>query len=391
MSPTSAFPAPMDQHAEPGDRAAARLGRWITSGTGYLAVLTAVGGLLVVLAYAIGGWHITAETVQVTGKDFSWLRPDSWGLSLLQTGNLTVDGLGLAVAVYVAYGIAGRVALVPAFVGGVASASLHTGYLGGLAAAVLAGATTRALCKITVPARWRPLMTKAVIPLLAALTTVVFFSAIISPRLDWLSFWLYQKLVDLELTDERLALGLVLGLIACCDFGGIFKKIAYAYTLAGLSSYVPSPAHMTFMAVVVAAGMAPTLGLSLATVVRRRLFTEAERNYGKVAWLLGLIPVPAAGVPFALRDPLRVIPATMAGGAVTGMLTMTFGSTMAVPYGGVFAADQLGKPLLFAAAIAAGGLVTAGVTVALKSLRRTAPASATADTTATRPKVPVAV
>jgi fructose-specific phosphotransferase system IIC component len=169
------------------------------------------------------------------------------------------------------------------------------------------------------------------------------------------------------------------------------KKIAYAYAIGGIQSYSPTADHMTFMAVAMAAGMAPTLGLSLATAVRRRLFTEAERNYGKVAWLLGLAPVPAAGVPFVLRDPLRVIPATMAGGAVTGVLTMTFGSTMAVPFGGAFAADQLGKPLLFVVAVVAGALVTAAVTVALKSLRRTAPVTATADTTGIRPTVPMAV
>jgi PTS system fructose-specific IIC component len=84
-----------------------------------------------------------------------------------------------------------------------------------------------------------------------------------------------------------------------------------------------------------------------------------------VAWLLGAAGVSEGAVPFALADPLRVIPASRAGGAVTGVLTMTFGATMAVPRDGVFAADQLGEPLLFAAAIAGGALTTAALTIVL--------------------------
>lgn len=394
MSPTtSASPAPMDQHAAPGDHAGTRLGRWLTAGIPQLATLTALGGLLVVLAYAIGGWQITQSSTNVSGQQFSWLRPDSWAVSLLQTGNLTLDVLCLAVALYIAYGIAGRSAMIPAFAGGLAAVTMNTGYLGGLAAGVLAGAATQALQRINVPARWRPLMAKAVIPLLTTLVTaVVFFSALVDPQLAQLHTWLYDKLVTLEVTDHRLALGLLLGLIVCCDFGGAVHKIALVYAIGGIDSFRPTPAHLAFMAVVVAAGMVPPLGMALATVVRRKLFTPAERGYGKVAWLLGAAGIPEATVPFALRDPLRVIPAAMAGGAVTGALTMTFGPTMAVPYGGFFAADQLGKPLLFAAAVAAGVLVTAALAVALKSLARTAPATATvgaAPAGTTRRKVPV--
>ncbi|MGW1783664.1 fructose-specific PTS transporter subunit EIIC [Streptomyces sp. NPDC002143] len=384
MSPTT--PVPMDQHAAPEGRVAARLGKWLTAGSGHLATLTALGGVLVVLAYALGGWQIIQSSADLAGQQFSWLRLDSWAAALLKTGNLTLSILGLAVALYTAYGIAGMPAMIPAFAGGLAAVTMNTGYLGGLAAGVIASTATRGLQKITVPARLRPLMTRAVIPLVATLVTaVVFFSALLQPQLAHLNAWLYNKLVTLELTDHHLVLGVVLGLVVCCDFGGAVYKIAYGYALAGLNTYNPSPDHLTFMAVVVAAGMVPSLGLSLATVVRRKLFTPAERSYGAVAWLLGVAGIPESAVPFALADPLRVIPASMAGGAVTGVLSMAFGTTMAVPHGGFFAADQLGKPLLFTAAIAVGVVVTAGMTVGLKSLHK-AEAPATAGAARTRTK-----
>lgn len=76
----------------------------------------------------------------------------------------------------------------------------------------------------------------------------------------------------------------------------------------------------------------------------------------------------------------------MAGGAVTGALVMQLGSTVSYPRGGVFAAGQLGAPLLFAAAVAAGVLTTTAVTIGLKSLRRTAPAASTARVATGTPK-----
>ncbi|WP_416973718.1 hypothetical protein [Streptomyces sp. 4F14] len=127
---------------------------------------------------------------------------------------------------------------------------------------------------------------------------------------------------------------------------------------------------MTMMAAVVAAGMVPALGMSLATVVRGRLFTPAERSYGKVAWLFGAAFIPEGAVPFALADPLRVIPAGIAGGAVTCALTMAFGATVTVPYGGLLAVGDMGRPLLLVLAVALGALVTAATAVVLKSYAR---------------------
>ncbi|SPF07260.1 hypothetical protein [Streptomyces sp. MA5143a] len=124
--------------------------------------------------------------------------------------------------------------------------------------------------------------------------------------------------------------------------------------------------------------------------MRGKLFTPAERAYGKIAWLPGLALVPQAAIPFALRDGLRVIPATLVGSAVTGLLTMTYGATMGVPHGGFFAADKLGQPLAFALAVAAGTLTTAALTIGLKSLRRTAPGKATRAATDGRQKALVA-
>ena len=86
-----------------------------------------------------------------------------------------------------------------------------------------------------------------------------------------------------------------------------------------------------------AAGMVPPLAMALAsTVLARNLFTPVERENGVAAWLLGASFISEGAIPFAAADPLRVIPASMVGGAVTGALSMAFGVQSLAPHGGIF-------------------------------------------------------
>ena len=130
---------------------------------------------------------------------------------------------------------------------------------------------------------------------------------------------------------------------------------------------------MKIMAAVMAAGMVPPLGMALATTIRKKLFTTAERENGKAAWVLGASFISEGAIPFAAADPLRVIPASMAGGAVTGALAMAFGSTLRAPHGGIWVTFLIGKPFLYLLAIAAGTAVTAGLVIVLKGMRKAKP------------------
>jgi PTS system fructose-specific IIC component len=116
-----------------------------------------------------------------------------------------------------------------------------------------------------------------------------------------------------------------------------------------------------------AAGMTPPLGLALATTIRRHLFSEAERENGKAAWLLGASFITEGAIPFAAADPLRVIPSCMLGSGVTGGLVMLFGNTLRAPHGGIWVTPLIGSPLLYLLAIAIGTVITAAAVIVLKA------------------------
>jgi len=127
-----------------------------------------------------------------------------------------------------------------------------------------------------------------------------------------------------------------------------------------------------------AAGMTPPLGLALATVLRKDLFSEPERENGKAAWLLGASFITEGAIPFAAADPLRVIPSIMVGSGVTGGLVAAFGSELAAPHGGIWVTPLINGIPGYLLAIVVGTAVTSGLVVVAKSVRRTEIADPTA-------------
>jgi PTS system fructose-specific IIC component len=169
-------------------------------------------------------------------------------------------------------------------------------------------------------------------------------------------------------------LGILLGLMMAFDMGGPVNKAAYAFATAGLASYISNPTQNTgplvIMATVMAAGMVPPIALSLATLVRPKLFTPAEQEQGKAAWLLGLAFITEGAIPFAAADPLRVIPPIMIGSATTGAIVAANGVQAQAPHGGIVVFFAINGVLIWLLAIAIGAVVGAVAVIIAKSIGR---------------------
>lgn len=118
--------------------------------------------------------------------------------------------------------------------------------------------------------------------------------------------------------------------------------------------------------------------MALATTVRKRLFTPAEQENGRAAWLLGASFISEGAIPFAAADPWRVIVSSMVGSGATGGLVILFNNTLRAPHGGIWVAPLIGNPFTYVLAVVIGTLITAAVVVGLKSMRSTASTQATA-------------
>ncbi|MFI6547134.1 fructose-specific PTS transporter subunit EIIC [Streptomyces prunicolor] len=360
-------PTPVERGGEAGEGYGSMLRKWLMSGVSYMVPFVAAGGLLIALGFAIGGYEIkSAPSVM---QHFVWTQTDSWAALMFQIGAVAFGFLVPVLAGYIAYGMADRPGLVPGFVGGMIASTINAGFLGGLAAGLIAGGVVLAIQKVKIPKAVRGIMPVVVIPLIStAIVGFLMFVVIGKPiasaqkgMTDWLN--------GLS-GSNAILLGALLGLMMCFDLGGPVNKVAYTFATAGIAVSNPSDSAMKIMAAVMAAGMVPPLAMALATTVRGKLFTETERENGKAAWVLGASFISEGAIPFAAADPLRVIPSSMVGGAITGSLSMAFGATLRAPHGGIFVVPLIGHAFFYLIAIAVGMCVTAGLVVVLKGMRK---------------------
>ncbi|HEX6869476.1 MAG TPA: PTS fructose transporter subunit IIC, partial [Micromonosporaceae bacterium] len=270
---------------------------------------------------------------------------------------------------YIAFGIADRPGLVPGFVGGLLAAVLGAGFLGGLISGFAAGGLAYALTRLRVPKGVRGIMPVVVIPLVSVIVVGLFMIFVVGKPVAALTTALTDWLNSLA-GASGIVLGAILGLMMAFDMGGPLNKVAYTFAAAGLTTAVASESSPAFqiMAAVMAAGMTPPLGMALATAVRKKLWTEAERENGLACWLLGASFITEGAIPFAAAHPLRVIPSCMVGSAVTGALVMGFGNELRAPHGGIFVLPLVSNPVLSLVAIAIGTVITAALVIFLMSL-----------------------
>ncbi|MFE7314270.1 fructose-specific PTS transporter subunit EIIC [Streptomyces sp. NPDC057555] len=356
--------APMDRGSDEADGFGTRLRKWLMTGVSYMVPFVAAGGLLIALAFAIGGY--TIDKAPSVAEHFVWTESTSWAALLFQVGGVAFGFLVPILAGFIAYGMADRPGLVPGFVGGAIALTVNAGFLGGLIAGLLAGAVVMAIQRVDIPPVLRGIMPVVVIPLFSSAIVGFLMFLVVGKPVAALQKALTDWLSGLS-GANAIILGVVLGLMMCFDLGGPLNKVAYAFAVGGLAH--PNEGSLKVMAAVMAAGMVPPLAMALATTVRGRLFTRTERENGKAAWVLGASFITEGAIPFAAADPLRVIPSAMAGGAVTGALSMAFGCSLRAPHGGIFVVPLIGRPLLYLLAIAAGTAVTAALVILLKSFR----------------------
>jgi PTS system fructose-specific IIC component len=363
---------------EKGEHIGQKLKRALLTGVSYMIPFVAGGGLLIAIGFLLGGYEITgfADKMLVENNIFNLpteFPHNAWGplgayigAVLFKIGALSLGFLVPALAGYIAYAIADRPGIAPGFVAGAVSGFMGAGFLGAIVGGLLAGYIAFQIGKLDVPRWLRGLMPVVIIPLLASLVASGLMFLILGAPIVALTKALNTGLSGLT-GAGAIVLGIILGLMMCFDLGGPVNKVAYSFAVAGLgTATVANQAPWQIMAAVMAAGMVPPLAMALATVLDKKLFSLAERENGKAAWLLGASFISEGAIPFAAADPLRVIPASMVGGAVTGALSMAFAVTSKAPHGGIFVFFAIDNFLLFFLSIAVGVVITALLVIALK-------------------------
>jgi fructose PTS system EIIBC or EIIC component len=327
----------------------------VMTGVSYMLPFVVAGGLLIAISFAV---DIDANDPALA---------DTFAGRLFGIGAGALSLFLPVLAGFVAYAIADRPGLAPGFVGGYLAVQVDSGFLGALLAGFVAGYLTKLLAQyVRLPTSMQGLKPVLILPLLSTLFTGLAMYYVIGEPISWVQTELTDWLEGLQGSNAAV-LGLILGAMMAVDMGGPLNKVAYTFAVGLITSGVEGP-----MAAVMAAGMTPPLALALSTTLFPNRWVPDEREAGKPAYVLGLSFITEGAIPFAARDPLRVLPACIAGSAVAGAISLGMGVSTVVPHGGIFVLfvpNAMEKPIAWMMALVAGTVVsTAGLFFAKPAL-----------------------
>lgn len=284
---------------------------------------------------------------------------------------------------YIAMSIADRPGLAAGFVGGwiakqgytlgylatdmgaeATGALVSAGFLGALFAGFAAGYLVRGIERLCdkLPSSVEGVKPILIYPVLGVFATSLVMMAV-NPVMGAISSALSGFLNGLS-GSSIVLLGIIAAGMQATDMGGPINKAAYVFGTAALAEQTVT--GNMIMAAVMAGGMVPPLAIALSTTLFKNRWTEADRKAGVVNWIMGLSYITEGAIPFAAADPLRVLPACIAGSAVAGGLSMLFGCASPAPHGGAWVIAVIANPVQYLIALAAGTVVGALVLSILK-------------------------
>ncbi|MCJ0875769.1 fructose-specific PTS transporter subunit EIIC [Streptomyces sp. AP-93] len=343
-----------------GGRQRSQAYKALMNGVSHMIPFVVVGGLLLAVSLSLGG-HADAQGGLVIPDGTFWFYVNKLG----------VTGFSLMLPIfsgYIAYALGDRPALVPGMIGGflaadavkIYGADANAGFLGAIATGFLAGYLVMWIKKVKVPKVIQPIMPIIVIPIVSTVALGLFYIYVIGKPISWVFTNLTNWLNGMT-GSSAIVLGALIGLMIAFDMGGPVNKTAFlvAVGLIGTNNHV--------MGMAAAAIPVMPLGQGLATLLRRKLYSDEEKETGLAALFMGFFGISEGAIPFAAARPAQVIPANMLGGAVAGAIAGVAGVQDSVPHGGPIVSlfGAIDGVAMFFVAIAAGAVVTALTTNAL--------------------------
>lgn len=315
----------------------------LMTGVGYMIPFVVFGGILIALTIAFSG--ITpGEGAVITNPMLK---------RLFDFGVLSMGYMVPILAAFIAFGLADRAGIMPGFIGGAIAAQAGTGFLGALVAGILAGYIVNLIKKIPLPTPLKSLMPIFIIPLVGGVIVALIMEYVICAPLSSFNGVMTTFLSNMQ-GGNIILLAAILGFMTAFDMGGPVNVVACLFAW----SFFPENIY-TLAGPVAVAICTPPLGMGLATLLAKKKYTEEDREAGKAAIAMGMIGISEGAIPFAAKDPIRVLPSICVGGMVGAIIAMLAKVSVYAPHGGPIVMLVADKKLYFIIAIVIGSLVTA--------------------------------
>ena len=319
------------QEKEPKDLSDIDIIGQLMNGASYMIPFVVVGGLLVSLSVSMGAQTSADGTVVYIGL---WNK-------IHAIGNLAFTLMYPILSGFIAFSIAGRATLAPAMIGAMVATDGEilgteggTGFIGCIIVGYLVGYLVKWMNSWNLAKEFKPMMPIFIIPLTGVAVVSALFIFVLGKPVTLITDLLNSLLVELAKNpSSAVVLGIVLGAMVGIDMGGPINKVAFFFGVTSIAQ-----GNLQIMGIVSTSIAVAPLSLGIAAVVGKDKFTPEEKSAGIYTIFMGIIGISEGAIPFAASDPGHVLPAVVAGSALTGAAAAVCGVTSAVPHGGLVVA-----------------------------------------------------
>lgn len=333
---------------------------YLMNGVSYMLPLVVSGGILIAIAFLFDTIFYGKVNLGGAYGSTSYLAK-----LFMEIGGAAFSLFIPILAGFIAYGISKKSSLAAGLVAGSLAVSGGSGFLGAIVGGLLAGYLVNYLDKLTIKLNQslRGIYLILVIPVISVFITGVAMILILNPIVGSINLKMTNFLNELHSHKEMaILLGALLGGMMAVDMGGPINKAAYLFGVGSLTVTTNSAP----MAAVMAGGMVPPLAIALSTTIFKNKYSFEDRQAGITNYVLGLSFITEGAIPFAAKDPLRVIPASVIGASIAGAITMLMNVTIPAPHGGILVMFLSNKILIYIFAVLIGSIISAIILGILK-------------------------
>ena len=316
----------------------------LMNGVSHMLPLVVAGGVLTAISFLWGIYSFDPTSPQY----------NVIAATIKEVGGYSMNLMVPVLTAFIAQSIAGRPGMLAGFVAGMIASATGSGFIGGIIGGFAGGYFTQFVVNLlrNLPRQLEGLKSIFIVPIITVLVVGVGMILLGGPC-SMLNESMMSFLEGMQ-KSSPVILGLIIGCMFAFDMGGPVNKAAYV-----TGTMLLAQGNYLFMAGVSAACITPPLIIALAATFKKDRFTEEDRTAGLINYVLGCTHITEGAIPFAAKNPLKVIPVLMAGSSISAIATYIMKVEVPAPHGGFLILGLVNKPLIWITCILLGSAIGA--------------------------------
>lgn len=316
----------------------------LMNGVSHMLPLVVAGGVLTAISFLWGIYSFDPTSPQY----------NAIAATIKEVGGYSMNLMVPVLTAFIAQSIAGRPGMLAGFVAGMIASATGSGFIGGIIGGFAGGYFTQFVVNLlrNLPRQLEGLKSIFIVPIITVLVVGVGMILLGGPC-SMLNESMMSFLEGMQ-KSSPVILGLIIGCMSAFDMGGPVNKAAYV-----TGTMLLAQGNYLFMAGVSAACITPPLIIALAATFKKDRFTEEDRTAGLINYVLGCTHITEGAIPFAAKNPLKVIPVLMAGSSISAIATYIMKVEVPAPHGGFLILGLVNKPLIWITCILLGSAIGA--------------------------------